>query len=258
MFDAVEAAIVQHARSDSAWWKENSEHICFSGEGALRYIAVLACTAVPEANLDLIGRMLIDSALLASNLSHELGTLMQVAFAGLGPATQDAIQTSILNLHQEIEVEATHRHWVLVAQSKLILAIPCHLRSPASLGVLDKCSQSTWPLERRPTIHMRGGTVGAPFSFEVFLAASDSAVLRLLAHYNGHTRNSFDDFLIGGEREVGWQLKEAASRHPTRFLKFLPGQPAARVSVAPICCRRASCHSRVVATTPSLFAKPSF
>lgn len=223
LLDAVEAAIVHHARSESAWWQENREHICFSGEGALRYFAVLACTAVPEANLDLIGRMLIDSALLASNLSHELGALMQVAFAGLSPATQDAIQTSILNLHQEIEVDAKHRHWVLIAQSQLILAIPCHLRSPASLGVLDKCSQSTWPLERQPTIHTRGGTVGAPFSFEVFLAASDSAVLRLLAHYNGHTRNSFDEFLVGGEREVGWQLKEAASRHPTRFLKFLPG-----------------------------------
>ena len=27
--------------------------------------------------------------------------------------------------------------------------------------------------------------------------------------------------LVGGEREVGWQLREAASRHPTRFLQLL-------------------------------------
>jgi hypothetical protein len=76
-------------------------------------------------------------------------------------------------------------------------------------------------MERQPDIGMRGGMVSAPFSFEVFLAASDDAVLRLLAHYNGYDRNSFDDFLVGGEQEVGRQLHEAASRHPTHFLRLL-------------------------------------
>jgi len=45
--------------------------------------------------------------------------------------------------------------------------------------------------------------------------------VRLLAHYNGYSRNSFDDFLVGGEQEVGRQLHEAASRQPTRFLRLL-------------------------------------
>ena len=77
------------------------------------------------------------------------------------------------------------------------------------------------PVERQPDIGMRGGAVSAPFSFEVFLAASDDAVLRLLAHYNGYDRDSFDDFLVGGEQEVGRQLHEAASRQSTRFLHLL-------------------------------------
>src|SRR5690606_3089154 len=42
----------------------------------------------------------------------------------------------------------------------------------------------------------------------------------LLAHYSRHVRD-FDDFLVGGEREVGFQLREAVSRQPARFLSLL-------------------------------------
>jgi hypothetical protein len=54
----------------------------------------------------------------------------------------------------------------------------------------------------------------------VFLNASDGGILHLLAHYTGLNRD-FDDFFVGGEREVGWQLSEASSRHPSRFLGIL-------------------------------------
>ena len=107
-------------------------------------------------------------------------------------------------------------------QAQLVVTIPCHLRSSAAQAVVDECEKSVWPLVRQPSIGMHGGMVSAPFSFQVFLAASDIAVLRLLAHYDGHTRNSFDDFPVSGEREVGSQLREAASRNPSRFLKLLP------------------------------------
>jgi hypothetical protein len=62
--------------------------------------------------------------------------------------------------------------------------------------------------------------VSAPFSFEVFLSVSDNGVLRLLAHYTDYVRD-YDDFLVGGEDQVGAQLCEASSRHPTRFLRLL-------------------------------------
>lgn len=222
LLDTIEAAIVRHANTQSDWWQSNRERLCFSSEGALRYFAILACTASPAANLDVIERMLCDKTLLESDLSYELGTLMQSTFAQLDPTTQDAIQAIILSLHQEDAVDPKYRPWILKKQAQLILTIPCHLRSSATQAVLDACEKSFWPLERQPDIGMRGGMVSAPFSFEVFLAASDDAVLRLLAHYNGYDRNFFDDFLVGGEREVGMQLSEAASRHPTRFLKLLP------------------------------------
>ena len=222
LLDAVEAAIVHHANTQSDWWQSNRERLCFSAEGAFRYFAILACMAAPTVNLDVIGRMLCDKALLESDLSYELGTLIQTAFLHLDAAGQDAVQTTVLTLHREATTDPMHSVWMLQKQAQLILTIPCHLRSPAAQAVLGECEKAVWPLVCQPDIGMRGGMVNAPFSFEVFLAANDDAVLHLLAHYDGHARNSFDDFLTGGEREVGMQVREAASRNPTRFLKLLP------------------------------------
>lgn len=221
LLNAVEAAIVLHANTQSDWWQNNRERLCASAEGALRYFAILACTAAPASNLDVIERLLCDKPLLESDLSYELGTLMRGTFAQLDVVTQDAIQAIILDLHQEDATDPKFRPWMLKKQAQLILTIPCHLRLYAIQAVLNECEKSFWPLERQPDIGLRGGMVSAPFSFEVFLAASDDAALRLLTHYNGYHRNSFDDFLVGGEEQVGRQLHEAASRHPTRFLKLL-------------------------------------
>lgn len=221
LLDAVESAVVHHANTQSDWWQNNRERLCFSSEGALRYFAILACTAAPASNLAAIGRLLCDKPLMESDLSYELGTLMQGTFVQLDSATQDAIQVIILNLHQKDTADPKYRPRILKKQAQLILTIPCHLRSPAIQAVLDECEKSFWPLERQPDIGLRFSSVSAPFSFKVFLAASDDAVLRLLAHYNGYDQSSYDDCLVGGEEEVGRQLHEAASRQPRRFLRFL-------------------------------------
>ncbi len=222
LMDAVEAAIVHHANTQSDWWQRNRECLCFSDEGALRYFAILACTAAPADNLHVIGRMLCDKASFEADLSYELGTLMQTAFLNLDVATQDAIQAAVLTLYRDTTSDPMHRAWVLKKQAQLLVTIPCHLRSPEAQVVVDECENETaWPLVRQPDIGMRGGMVSAPFSFEVFLNASDDSVLRLLDHYKGHARNSFDDFLVGGEREVGSQLGGAASRNPIRFISLL-------------------------------------
>lgn len=222
LLDAIEAAIVHHGKTHSVWWQCNRERLCFSAEGAFRYFAILACMAAPTANLDVIGRMLCDKAFLESDLSYELGTLIQTTFLQLDSAAQDAVQTAVLSLHQESATDPRHHTWMLQKQAQLLVTIPCHLRSPATQAVVGECEKAAWPLVRQPDIGMRGDMVSAPFSFEVFLALNDESVLRLLSHDNGHASNSFgDDFLMGGERQVGSQLHEAASRHPTRFLKLL-------------------------------------
>lgn len=221
LLDAVEAAILHHAKTNSDWWRKNRERLCFNREGALIYFAILACTVSPEANVDLIGRMLCDQNLLEFRLSYELGTLIQSAFFFLDTSMQDTVMESILHVWEDKLADEHRRFGILKEQAELIVAIPGYLRSPAAQAVMDEYEKAAGILIRQPDIHSRGGTVRAPFSYEVFLNSRDSAVLRLLSHYAGY-ESHFDDFLVGGEREVGRQLQEASSRHPTRFLGLLP------------------------------------
>ncbi|ATA24596.1 hypothetical protein BIY26_21995 [Brenneria goodwinii] len=220
LFDAVETAIIHHAKTHSDWWQKNREHLCFNHEGSLLYFAILACTVSPAANIDLIERMLSEPKILEFKFSYELGELIQSAFKLLPAPAQDAVMASILTTWNE-EVADESSLWILRAQAELIVPIPCYLRSPEVQAVVDAYEKKAGILIRQPNIHTRCGIVGAPFSFEVFLSTSDSGVLKLLGHYEGHSGGNWDDFLVGGEREVGWQLQEAASRHPSRFLGFL-------------------------------------
>jgi hypothetical protein len=221
LLDAVEAAILYQARTNSYWWQANRERLCFNREGALIYFAVLACTASPEANVDLIGRMLCDSNLLEFSLSYELGMLIQSAFIFFDAPTQDAVMASILRMREEEIVDEHSRFWILKEQADLIVTIPSYLRSPASQAVIDEYEKKAGTLIRSPDIRLMVGAVKAPFSYEVFLNSGNGGVLRLLSHYAGY-ENHFDDFLVGGESEVGRQLQEASSRNPTRFLGLLP------------------------------------
>lgn len=221
LLDAVEAAILDHAQNHSDWWQDNRERLCFNHEGALVYFAILAFISNPEANIDLIGRLLCDSSLLEFELDYELGTLIQTAFIYLDSHTQDSVMSTIQALWEDEPVtDGETRLWVLKKRAEYISTIPCHLRSSETQAVLDSYEKIYGTLYRQPYIGMRGGTVAAPFSYEVFLNASDGGILNLLVHYTGHGRD-FDDFLVGGEREVGWQLREASSRHPSRFLGLL-------------------------------------
>ncbi len=220
LLDAIEAAILDHATKHSDWWQKNRERLCFSHEGALCYFAVLAVTNSPEPNLDLIGRLLCDKALLEFELSFELCTLIRSAFIYLDDAIQDAVMTALQTVWEGPATDEGIRFWTLKNRAEYISAIPCHLRSAEAQAILDAYEKTNGPLVRQPSIGMRGGTVSTPFSFEVFLNVSDAGVIRLLAHYADY-HHDFDDFLVGGEREVGLQLLEASSRHPSRFLGLM-------------------------------------
>ncbi|PMZ61356.1 hypothetical protein C1X25_29005, partial [Pseudomonas sp. GW247-3R2A] len=124
--------------------------------------------------------------MLEFELSYELGSLIQSAFNLLAVPVQDAVTTSILTIWNE-EVAEESRLWVLRAQAELILPIPCYLRSPEVQAVVDSYEEKAGVLVRQPKIRSAGGMVSAPFSFEIFLGASDSGVLKLLAHYNGYS-----------------------------------------------------------------------
>ena len=113
LFDAIETAILDHAKNHSDWWQKNRERLCFNHEGALCYFGVLALTNSPEPNLDLIGRLLCDRNLLESELSYELGTLIQTAFIYLDSYTQDAVMATIQTVWEEPVTDERNRLWIL-------------------------------------------------------------------------------------------------------------------------------------------------
>jgi hypothetical protein len=139
----------------------------------------------------------------------------------LDTATQEAIQTAILSIHDEWSANANDVGWRQQQQAQLLLPIPCHLRTKKSQVVIDAVERTRWPFVREAKIYTRSGVVSPPFSFDIFLSSSDSTVLKLLSHYDGYPRDSFSDFLVGGEEQVGGELREAASRSPSRFISLL-------------------------------------
>ena len=220
LFNAVERAILHHAQRDTDWWQDNRERLCFSHERALSYFAILAFTHSPQLNIDLIGRLLCHRILLELELSYELGILVQSAFIYLSNQTQNEVIATIQAIGDEVATEKELRCWILQRQAEYVSAIPCHFRSPENQAILDAYEKKYGTLIREPSIKISGGLVTAPFSFEVFLNASDDGVIHLLRHYSGYNR-TFDNFFVGGNREVGLQLREASSRHPSRFLGLL-------------------------------------
>jgi hypothetical protein len=221
LFDAIEGAIFEQARMNSQWWITHCDRLAFSQEGALRYFAILACTAYPANNIALIERMLSDKALLESELSYEIGNLIKASFVSLISDAQDTITAEILNIHDDSVEEEHLRRWLLYKRARLIATIPCHMRSKETQIGLDSYERIEGPILNQPEIMSHGGMVIAPFSFEVFLNMADAGVLRLMRHYAGYSNKNGADFLIGGESEVGGQLREAASRQTTRFLCLL-------------------------------------
>ncbi|HHX8322784.1 TPA: ATP-binding protein [Vibrio alginolyticus] len=221
LMNAVEAAILQHSKEDSVWWRANQERICLSHEGALRYFGLLACTTAPENNLGMIGRIVSEPKLYSSALAYELGTLIQAAYIHLAPSAQDTVVSNILSIREEDADNPERRRWMIQKQAEMSLAVPCHMRTTAILAIMREHEKARWPLLRKAEITSWGGTVCAPFSYQVLLDADDKAVRRLLSHYHGYNRHYSDEFLVGGESEVGHQLSIAASYQPIRFLRLL-------------------------------------
>ncbi|WP_235011110.1 AAA family ATPase [Photobacterium aquimaris] len=221
LMNSIETAIKSHAISNSSWWLKNQERLCFNIEGSLRYFALQACILTPTTNVEIIGRMLSDKELLSSDLSYEIGVLINKAYILLKPSIQILIQENILNINLEYNDNSENNFWIIKQQAQLLITIPCYLRSIEAQEILHKCKKNIWPLMHEPEIYSWSGTVIPPFSFTIFINLSDQGILSLLQHYNGYNKCSSDNFLIGGERDVGNQLTEAASRQPSRFILFL-------------------------------------
>jgi hypothetical protein len=220
LLNAVEEAIFHHAQKNSDWWQNNRERLCFNPEKSLLYFAIRAVTNSPQLNIDLIGCLLCSKDLLESKFSYELSMLMKTAFIYLNSHDQLAVMETIQTIWKEAETNEEVRFQILRARAEYVSTIPCYLRSPEIQAILNDFENLNGTLIQQPFIGIRGGMVTAPFSFEIFLSASDEGVIHLLEHYSAHSQ-AYDDYYAGGTREVGWQLRKASSRQPLRFLKLL-------------------------------------
>jgi hypothetical protein len=220
LFKALEGAILHHARQHTGWWIAHRQCLCLSREGAVRYFAILALTESPERNIAEVTCLVTDKTMLASHLSYELGSLIHASFLYLDEHVQDTIMSAVLTLWDDENIN--EKPWIFKGRAELLSAIPIHLRSPEAQTTLASWEKAFGPCIRQPHIGSRGGWVAAPFSYERFLDGSDFVVLKILLHYAEEIRGNWEyDFLIGGAEQVEWQLREASSRSPARFMRLL-------------------------------------
>lgn len=220
LFGAVEKTILWHAKEKTKWWSDNKIEVSSSKEGAFSYFSILACIEAPEDNTELIVNLLLNEKLMESSLQYELASLLNIAFIHLDNGNQDRILSVIKGLHED--EYADDMQWVISKRAYYISFIPSYLRSQDAQQIQSQHTELMGPINRQPEIHSTGGIIQAPFSFEVFLNCSDTGALNLLSHYADYTRDHQRyEFLVGGKREVSGQLREAASRDPSRFLRVL-------------------------------------
>lgn len=217
---AIEAAVLHQASLQSEWWNNNRKNLSESQDKALQYFVLLACTENPTVNLGIIENVLTKHEWCESELSYEYGQLICASFVHLNHDVQNTVISKVVNAWQERYDDPSRQFWIDKERATLLKAIPCYLRSPEAQLLINRIEKIEGVLIRSPDIWSSGGVVVAPFSFEVFLRANDKDVLQLIQHYSGYARE-FGMDLTGGEEEVSRQLNEAASRNPSRFLKFL-------------------------------------
>lgn len=220
LMSSIEAAILYHARVESEWWNRKRKILSESQDKALQYFVLLSCTENPITNLDIIEFSLTKHDWCESELSYEYGQLICVSFVHLNHDVQDAVIYKVINAWQDRYDDPSNQLWIDKERATLLKAIPCHLRSPEAQHLINRIEKTEGVLILSPEIWSSGGVVVAPFSFDVFLRANDKDILQLIKHYSGYARE-FGMDLTGGEEEVSRQLNEAASRNPSRLLKFL-------------------------------------
>jgi len=219
LFQVLEDAILYHAKEHTDWWINHRELLCRNHEGALRYFAILALTDSPERNIAEVECLVTDKRMLESSLRYEIGTLLHASFLYLKERVQDTV-LSILTLQDDEEIKENPR--ILAARAELLSVIPAYLRSPDAQAILVSWESVSGPCMPKPHISSWGGIVAAPFSYQRFLDSTDASVLKILSHYTNEGLSNWEyDSLVGGADQVEWQLREATSRSPVRFMRLL-------------------------------------
>jgi len=226
IFIAIERACQHHAGADSDWWKANKMLLAQSPERALQYMALQAALVNPQANLDMA--RFFFSRLAETNgypFEYELSLLLTATAFAFAFEELNKFQYNILHLYEDmLREDSGNILWVQRARRDYLVALPAPFRLPESLVLIDEVNRLLGPPSHSPPLLRSGGFIHPPFSYEVFMRASEQGLFLLLEYYGGLAGQPPErdwDFEggrnIGGASEVARQFADAVSRNPERF-----------------------------------------
>lgn len=216
---AVENAILERAKANTGWWKDNARRICLNDCGGLRYVGILALTHFPEANADAAKAFFADEQILQATDRYELGNLIEATAPFIGNALALFEKHVFNRLHGFF---ATHQRYVEDERYGLLSKIPVHLWSQAVKDSIVRMGSELAPPAHQPDIHSMGGMISAPFTEAELTSLSDGELVRLLAYSQtlGRGPMAFRK-LTGGAESVDRLLYSTATGEPQRFMKVL-------------------------------------
>jgi hypothetical protein len=225
LVQAVEDAILNHARINSDWWKKEETKLKESKESAFRYILIKAYRENIDTNLAGIASQLLDKELLeSSDLNYELGLLINESFHLLTEQIQDKIMAVIENLFIErTEQEDYLKNWYNRVRFNLFIRIPACLRSDSVNCFIDRFVPQFGYYEPIRERYSWGGVIGSPVSAEDLDNLSIDGLYTLFNYfkdYNGNSSHPADEHK-GGLRQLGSTISTLAKNNPTKYIKIV-------------------------------------
>ncbi|WP_257385177.1 hypothetical protein [Tahibacter caeni] len=228
LLSALETACKYHAALRTPWWQRNVNRFRNSRDAALRYFAIQVFTENPELHIADASALLRDGVTLNYHrFRWEVGLLLNATFPYLSPEQQEEIQILARSVDDDYrDHDGNLPDWVILARRELLAHIPTCFRTQATQAVIDHAETLAGSFSRSPAIESSGGWVRSPVPHEFLLELSDDGLLRLLRHFSLRSpdRDRWEisgvDGLVGGADHVVREVQEAASRQPTRFMRF--------------------------------------
>ncbi|MCE5226658.1 MAG: hypothetical protein LLG05_12475, partial [Porphyromonadaceae bacterium] len=224
LMQAVEEALLNHARTNSEWWKKEEAKLGKSKELAIRYILIKAYLENIEINLDGITTQLLDKKLYESGeLNYELGLLINKSFHLLPGQIQDNIMIVIENLFSgHTEQEEHFKNWYDRVRFELFMRIPTCFRAESVNDFIDKLIPQFGYYAPSRKIYSRGGIVYSPVSAEILDKLSIEALYSLFSYYKDYDGHSFHpaDGNSGGIEELSRTISSLAKNNPAKYIKI--------------------------------------
>jgi len=226
--NAIHQALLFHAKEKTDWFFKEEPNLRRTKDGALAYFMIYSYLTNPEDYANKAYDFLLRPEILfESNLSDEVGELIQGIFPYLLPEQRETIQKIIMERNDpdnKDENEGQPR-WLLKWKYKQLSVIPRIFRLPETTVFIEKWQDrfGLWP--QPPEIRGWGGTVESPISVSQMEDLSEKGLLKLFGFYNDKTsgRDWFNpsEHLKGGIDEIAHVLSQCVERNPQKYISYM-------------------------------------